>query len=56
MTFGRKWAEPVYHQGWAFVAAVTDKINVITRYKVREIRQLDDYAWRRAIEIPKKGN
>jgi hypothetical protein len=48
--FGKKWAEEVHHKHWAALAFFTDKLNVITRYTVREIRQLDDYAWRRAIE------
>ena len=52
--FGKKWVEPVHNHGWAAVAFFTDKLNVITRYSVREIRQLDDYAWRRAVEPPRE--
>lgn len=49
--FGKKWAEPVYRPQWAALAFFTDKINWLTAYRVREVRQLDDYAWRRATEV-----
>ncbi len=48
--FGKKWAEPVHSRSWAALAFFTDKIGWLTGYRVRELRQLDDYAWRRATE------
>lgn len=53
--FGKKYpAEPVHSHCWAFVSSVTEMIGELTRWKIREIRQFDDYAWRRAIEAKGK--
>ena len=49
--FGRKYAEPVTNHTWAFVAAVTGTLCNVTQRKIRELRQFDDYAWRRATEV-----
>ncbi len=50
MIFRNKWADVITSRPWAFVAFITDKIGWVTRYKIREVRQFDDYAWRRATE------